>query len=248
MIIVDVKWHRELERHEYPDGDLRVGGDREPRLPLEGLETHYCTLQSRAVGCLLVDVSGGKTLVNGKSITGPRALYKEDIVQIGDYELVIEHVATAIDPVEQRLVAEILAGECETRLVYADWLEENGDTRRAALLRLQEELAALEPGDFEYDDCARRLCHLATVIDHRWRMRLARGRVAGCDPVACVMDWGTLAETARPDIRRCDTCRSDVRYCEAVGDARTRVQRGERVVLDAGISHDPALFDITRVR
>src|SRR4051812_46862381 len=33
------------------------------------------------------------------------------------------------------------------RLIYADWLEENGDPARAEFIRLQCELAALDPSD-----------------------------------------------------------------------------------------------------
>ena len=42
------------------------------------------------------------------------------------------------------------------RLVYADWLEENGQATRAEFIRLQVELARLSLGDARYPELRRR--------------------------------------------------------------------------------------------
>jgi uncharacterized protein (TIGR02996 family) len=236
LILLHIQRRRaEVERREFPDGDLRIGGTGAGGLPLPGLDRHHCTLKSRAVGCLIVDASGS-TLVNGKPINGVRSLYKEDVVEIGDCRFMVEHVATTFDPVEQRLVQDIGDGEHSARLVYADWLEENGDTRRAMLLRTQEELLALDPGSTEYRACTQRLIVLATTIDRTWRQNLARGFVHGCDVEGCTMDWGSLAQIeGKPAERRCGQCGHPVRYCELGGEASDNLQRRIRVVIDTAI-------------
>ncbi len=234
-----------IERREFPDGDLRIGAIGEGALPLPGLDRHHCTLKSRAVGCLIVDVSG-ETLVNGKPLAGVRSLYKEDVVEVGDVRLMVEHVATTFDPVEQRLLQDIRDGDHSARLVYADWLEENGDTRRARLLHTQEELLAYVPSSAEHRACARRLVVLATTTDRQWRLRLGRARIHGCAVEGCQMDWGSLAEieNAPATERRCDACGNTVRYCELIHEATTNLLRGTRVVVDAAIDYDRAQLDV----
>lgn len=53
---------------------------------------------------------------------------------------------------DQAFVQAIIANSDEDayRLVYADWLEENGDIDRATFIRLQCELARLSPADGRY--------------------------------------------------------------------------------------------------
>ena len=41
------------------------------------------------------------------------------------------------------------------RLVYADWLEENGQALRAEFIRLQIKLAATDPAQWQYADVLR---------------------------------------------------------------------------------------------
>jgi uncharacterized protein (TIGR02996 family) len=54
------------------------------------------------------------------------------------------------------------------RLIYADWLEEHGDPDRAALIRVQIELAGLPEGDSRREELERREDELLTEHEGRW--------------------------------------------------------------------------------
>ncbi|HEY7153921.1 MAG TPA: TIGR02996 domain-containing protein [Gemmataceae bacterium] len=64
------------------------------------------------------------------------------------------------------------------RLVYADWLDENGDSERAEFIRVQCDLARREPSDPRYPDL--HLCQLEMLARHErewlgeWADRLVR--------------------------------------------------------------------------
>lgn len=53
------------------------------------------------------------------------------------------------------------------RLIYADWLEENGEAERAEFVRVQVELARLERNEIHFADCD--ACALAPDTDQRAR-------------------------------------------------------------------------------
>jgi uncharacterized protein (TIGR02996 family) len=55
------------------------------------------------------------------------------------------------------------------RLVYADWLDDNGDPRRAEFIRLQCRLASLDECDPERSDLLDREWELLTVYRKRWQ-------------------------------------------------------------------------------
>jgi uncharacterized protein (TIGR02996 family) len=61
------------------------------------------------------------------------------------------------------------------RLVYADWLEEHGDSR-AEYLRLLLRLAGSTNGDQRADEHRKRLWELEKEIDLRWLALMNRGR------------------------------------------------------------------------
>jgi uncharacterized protein (TIGR02996 family) len=74
--------------------------------------------------------------VNGHGINR-LAVVHGDVVKTGQVELVIVS-ETKLDPREQALVDDIVADPSDemSRVVYADWLEENGFADRAQFLRL----------------------------------------------------------------------------------------------------------------
>src|SRR5262245_8094571 len=55
------------------------------------------------------------------------------------------------------------------RLIYADWLEEHGDARRAEFIRLQCRLARLDDTDPARPDLLDREWELLTVYRTRWQ-------------------------------------------------------------------------------
>jgi uncharacterized protein (TIGR02996 family) len=153
----------------------------------------------------------------------------------------------ARDPVEQRLLDALLAGDEASRLVYADWLEGRGDALRAEFLRLQRSLAGVDPTD--PDERGRlkadlgRLRQLAPQIDLDWRRLVGRPAVEGCRQVTfdfpCKMDWGALAPTALPNVRRCHGCGDKVFYVSTIGAAREHASLGHCVAVDFGEPRRP---------
>lgn len=235
MLAIYLKWLTETRRLEYDLEEIRIGSAHDNTIALTegGLASYHCKLLVRAVGCFVIDLSGGETRVNGRALTAPRALYREDLVDIGEYTFLVEHLARDRDPIEERLLAEIQQRDESSRAVYADWLEENGDVRRAELLRVEEILVRMPGDDPAFHDHTRRLRQLAAVIDLDWRIKIARPRVEACALEDCAMDWGSLVEIDRPDVRICPECTAPVQYCESVLVGRLRAQRGERVAIDA---------------
>ncbi len=196
-----------------------------------------CKFLVRAAGCFVIDLSGTIT-VNGRPITGPRALYRDDVVQDGSRVMLVEHVAGPPDPIATQLVTAILAGDLASREVFADWLEEQGDPRRAELLRLQERVLELSPTDPQYAPCTRRLRELAIVTDVEWRVLIGRPRVERCS-IDCTKNWSELAPTELALQRRCPDCRNFVAYCESMPGDRTP----RRIVIDAGVHRIPGDLD-----
>lgn len=220
-------------RFEFADPEVRVGRDPSCALRLDALDIapHHCTLLPRAAGCFVVEV-GGKTRVNNLPITGPRALYRDDNLQLGDHTLFVEHLDGERDPVEQRLLLEIRRGDEAARLVYADWLDENADPRRAELLRVEDAIAA---GPFaDRERLVRRRRELSIVIDAEWRMQITRVPVERCDVRECRRDWSQLDETRDRGVRSCGECGGRVRFCENLAEAGG----GGRVAIDGSIRRD----------
>ncbi|MCW5805256.1 MAG: TIGR02996 domain-containing protein [Deltaproteobacteria bacterium] len=68
--------------------------------------------------------------------------------------------------------------ERETLLVYADWLEERGETARAEVLRLQYKLVSGAGGD-DRGEIAARMLEIGANLDPAWRRAISRPSVAG---------------------------------------------------------------------
>lgn len=117
----------------------------------------------------------------------------------------------------------------DIRLVYADWMEEQGQENRAVFLRLMVELAELwrkarseaEPYRSPLVEPIARirigLRMLCKQISENWLARIHRGAVNQCDHRSqgggCSSLWEELADTPNPLIRRCDVCKDTVRFC-----------------------------------
>ena len=219
-------------------GDIALAGPK--------VSGRHCKLVLRPAGCFLVQ-EDGKVLVNGKPLEKATPLYATDKVFVGDYTFMIELLDRAPHPHEDKLLAEIAAGDDASRMVYADWLEENGDIRRAEFLRCQEELAARPQPPIEL---TRRLRQLATLVDLEWRMKVARVAVEGCRAelrfdFQCPQQWSDLGETESPEVRFCNLCRAQVFYCASVAEARTHAWHGRCVAVD--ITNERTKNDLARM-
>ena len=151
---------------------------------------------------------------------------------------------------EASLIAAIARDE-SSRLVYADWLEEQGETARAEFLRLQQALVGPPP----LDDAGRavfkrrsaRLRALALTIDPGWRAKVARPMVEACGAhfdFTCPMAWSELAETADPKVRACGLCEEKVYYCTSLEEARKHAWARRCVVVDITVERRP--YDLAR--
>jgi len=140
-----------------------------------------------------------------------------------------------------------------SRLVYADWLEEQDDSAmrpQAEYLRLTVALA--EPGLKKGKRKAgrKRLQELARHLDTDWLAVVARIPVENCAKgetpdyrgrspvyfrVVCGRDWADLAATGDVAVRSCDECREDVHYCATIREARDHAQAGRCIAVDLGV-------------
>jgi uncharacterized protein (TIGR02996 family) len=137
------------------------------------------------------------------------------------------------------------------RLVYADWLDEQGSEEsrtKSQFLRLTVRL--LDPERPEGDDDELR--QLAAQLDTRWLAVVSRLKVEICgrkpeEPpgrklirlafdVVCDKRWDEMTPTEDAAVRHCETCREKVHYCDTIMDAREHARRGHCVAVDLGIT------------
>lgn len=147
---------------------------------------------------------------------------------------------------EATLLKAIAQHDEAARLVYADWLEGNGDVKRAEFLRLQQALVGSPPADDAgralFKHRTERLRWLADAIDPAWRAAVARPLVENCDAhfdFACPMEWGQLTETADPKVRGCNLCEEPVYYCTTIGEARRHAAQQRCVAIDITVERRP---------
>jgi uncharacterized protein (TIGR02996 family) len=227
--------------------DLVIGRQAGVAISLRSstVSRQHARIEVRRERCILSDLgSSNGTLVNGRPLQGTRALEVGDRISIAEYtlevvdtacdEITVERPSIPLDPIEERLLADIVATDAASRLVYADWLEGRGQLARAEFLRLQEELVSTPevPG---WELRSERLRELALGIDVQWRRKVARPAVEGCPTkfsLKCPKEWGALEPTGRSNIRRCNACARDVYYCLDVGQAREHAARGQCVAVD----------------
>jgi uncharacterized protein (TIGR02996 family) len=136
-----------------------------------------------------------------------------------------------------------------TRLVYADWLDEQGDplsSAKAQFLRLTARMHA--PKRPKGDDA--RLQKLAAMLDTDWLAVVSRLKVERCgarrhernaDAIrglfsfVCEQGWDEMTPTEDDAVRRCEKCREDVHYCDTLLVARRHARQGHCVALDLGV-------------
>jgi uncharacterized protein (TIGR02996 family) len=144
-----------------------------------------------------------------------------------------------------------------TRLVYADWLDEQGDSKSAAkaeFLRLTVQLASSKKRDGRKKELRKLLQVLATALDTDWlsvvsrlaienclskRTKAMESRPAGLPRVSfeflCDRRWEELTPTDDRAIRFCDGCRHNVHYCDTITEARRHVGDGHCIAVDLGV-------------
>ena len=145
--------------------------------------------------------------------------------------------------IEEAFVRDIVASpeDESAKLIYADWLEDQGTGQgraRAEYLRTLAELSALPRRSPKRDGLRGRLARLRVEAGAGWVSALARVPVENC-PVRfafrCPRKWEKLMPTEDPAVRFCHACRKSVHYCGTLGEARQHARAGHCVAVDLGV-------------
>jgi uncharacterized protein (TIGR02996 family) len=137
----------------------------------------------------------------------------------------------------------------DLRLVYADWLEEQGDAvslAKAEFLRLTTQAKA-ELTPLNQDPLRRRLQGLAATLDPEWLAVASNLAIENCrrDRKAprygygfeflCDKRWNNLDPTDDPAVRFCTGCSQKVHYCDTLRVAREHAEEGHCIAIDLGV-------------
>jgi uncharacterized protein (TIGR02996 family) len=212
-------------------------------LPAGNISKRHARIVCKDDKYIIVDLkSTNGTYVNGRKLTSPLVVRDDDKIYVGDFLLAVgrpdnlidDDDTLEVDATELRLLAAIAQRDETSRIVYADWLEDQGEAVRAEFLRTQDLLVATAVDDPLFRERSDRLRELAAAIDVSWRYKVARPLVENCLAVEleCPRDWGSLATTEKRDVRYCGSCEKQVFYCSTVDDARRHAQRGHCVAVD----------------
>jgi uncharacterized protein (TIGR02996 family) len=141
---------------------------------------------------------------------------------------------------DEAFIADILAHpeEPELRLIYADWLEEQGDWR-AEYLRLQATLIQHRDDPAALLPLQERLRLLRPQLAPGWVARLDQARVELCHvPLEreCPAEWEKMQLTEEPTVRFCETCRKHIYYCTTLEEVRRRVGPGHCIAVDSSLA------------
>lgn len=157
----------------------------------------------------------------------------------------------ARDAHETAFLAAIVADPDDdaSRLVFADWLEEQSKHDKAAFVRREIEFARAPQSSPDFDRLRRELDRLDDAIGGRWAWALVRpGRLLNCGqadgrhPVVrfafqCPMRWADLAPRA-DGVRYCATCDKTVHLCATTDDVEAHAVRGDCVAIPSRLALD----------
>jgi uncharacterized protein (TIGR02996 family) len=145
-----------------------------------------------------------------------------------------------------------LPGDDDTRLVYADWLDDQDDpvsSAQAEFLRVTVELAR-QPGKKGWKKQRRkRLQALAAELDTSWLAVVSCLAIENCQRTqaeqftrmassfefVCDRRWEDLQTTDNQAVRSCDACRQNVHYCDTITEARQHAWDGHCIAIDLGV-------------
>ncbi|MGL6076449.1 MAG: TIGR02996 domain-containing protein [Fimbriiglobus sp.] len=127
------------------------------------------------------------------------------------------------------------------RLVYADWLEEQGRSE-AAYLRIECEQSALDPADSQHQELATKLRETGQQVKPDWLAMVSRVPVEGCGVefrFRCPKKWEQLQSSAEESVRFCGECFKLVYFCSTVEMAMTYAALDECVAVDPRVERQP---------
>ncbi len=149
------------------------------------------------------------------------------------------------------------------RYVYADWLEEQFDSR-AEYLRLACQWSELSVTDPARDACQIRMQELVRRITPSWLSQVVDvaplncpaaqpSDLAGCHQ--CPLRWLMLKPTPTPEIRACSACQKRVHFCSNYRNVELAVESGHPVALEPSLDstvyrhrchYDPAIAEAAK--
>ena len=226
--------------------ECRIGSARDNELVLDarhGITRHHVRLVRNTDGIfiLIKTKTTSRILVNERKLKAPQIVKPGDAIALG--ELRIEIVCLPYETLRGGTLvprdareAELLdaaSADHEARLVYADWLEGNGDHAKAEVLRIQHALAN-DADDKAVEAATARVRHLASAIELPWRARLTKLPIDNCPQFRfkCPRQWADLEQTPVDGERFCGECQRTVYFCATIDEARVRGAEGKCVAID----------------
>jgi uncharacterized protein (TIGR02996 family) len=136
------------------------------------------------------------------------------------------------------------------RLVYADWLDEQGDEvskLKARFIRFELEAAGLPDESLRQVAVSSRLRKQAADLDPAWLAVVSHPALEECRlqfEFECPMKWEKLTATADRKVRFCESCRRNVHYCDTIEEAREHAWQDECVAVSLALVRRPG--DVSR--
>lgn len=127
------------------------------------------------------------------------------------------------------------------RLVYADWLDEQGDpeqTAKAEFIRIELQLASPPEHGLHRVRLQTQIRKAAAELDPGWLMLVTHPRLEACElqfKLACPRQWSGLQPTDEPKKRFCRACRLHVHYCDTIQKAQNHAAQGDCVAVSLGL-------------
>lgn len=122
-------------------------------------------------------------------------------------------------PVEHRFLLRLRDNpdDLAMRMVFADWLEEIGQAKKAEIVRLLADPPA------EDSEAAKRLYVLSDAVTDEWIAIVTRTAIEKCDSpfkFQCPKSWESLTSTDDATVRHCGTCNEAVFFCTTLAQVR----------------------------
>jgi uncharacterized protein (TIGR02996 family) len=132
------------------------------------------------------------------------------------------------------------------RLVYADWLEEQGDPTcktKADFIRLELQMAVSPEQGLNRIRWLNQLQKLAATLDPEWLRFVSHPKLEACRlafQFECPKQWNRLTPSDTPNVRFCESCERNVHYCDTLDEARAYAARGDCVAVTLALIRRPA--------
>ena len=146
-------------------------------------------------------------------------------------------------PDERALVAAVLADPADAAcwLVYADWLDERGESVKSSFLRVAAASRALGTATddrtlSEQWRFRQQLNRLRRSLCPSWHALFDEPDLENCELVfrfECPGNRGDLDRTDDPSVRSCGHCSRTVHYCATVEEAQAHIDQRRCVAVDS---------------